>query len=79
MTHMFRFQVEVGDEWVGELTRDYYLHLGSTVDPANTSPAPLVTNDTISDLSNTISGQGAGLPWLVCHCPGKELGAMNSA
>ena len=72
MTHMFRFQVEVGDEWVGELTRDYYLHLGSTVDPANTSPAPLVT-------INTISGQGAGLPWLVCHCPGKELGAMNSA
>ena len=26
---MFRFQVSVGDEWVGELTRDYYLHLGS--------------------------------------------------
>ena len=39
---MFRFQVAVGDEWVGDLTRDYYLHLGATVDLANTIPAPLV-------------------------------------
>ena len=39
---MFRFQVAVGDEWVGDLTRDYYLHLGASVDPANTIPAPLV-------------------------------------
>ena len=39
---MFRFQVAVGDEWVGDLIRDYYLHLGATVDPANTIPAPLV-------------------------------------
>ena len=39
---MFRFQVAVGDEWVGDLTRDYYLHLGASVDPANTIPTPLV-------------------------------------
>ncbi len=39
---MIRFQVDVGDEWVGELTRDYYLHLGAAYDPANAAPAPLV-------------------------------------
>ena len=27
---------------MGDLTRDYYLHLGASVDPANTIPAPLV-------------------------------------
>ena len=40
---MFRFQVDVGDEWVGELTRDYFLHLGSAYDlTTNAAPAPLV-------------------------------------